>query len=152
MWNVILAAALQLGAVILGHYWGLYIHYPGRAPTIYTTIAGAALFLLLLGWWVSLSDEPGIQFDSDFWVRGGSFGYALLTIGIEPFVWVHDLNRVLFATLWLVPLLLAIGHLVRAREWVSVAGLELFVFTSVAMLTSNVNVSDAGSGFFAFWF
>jgi hypothetical protein len=58
---------------------------------------------------------------------------------------------VLFAAAWLVPFLLAIGHLVREQEWVSVAGLELFVFTSVAMLTSNAGVFDAGSGFFAWW-
>jgi hypothetical protein len=151
MWNVILAATLQLGAVLLGHLWGLHVGYPGRPPTILTTTAGVALFLLLLGWWASLGDTPGARTDSGSWVCAGSFGYALLTVGFEPFFLVHHLSQVLFAAAWLVPFLLAIGHLVREQEWISVAGLELFVFTSVAMLTSNTGISDAGSGFFAWW-
>jgi hypothetical protein len=45
----ILVASLQAGAVLLGHIWGLEVHYPGRAPTVYTYCGLVALGLMVVG-------------------------------------------------------------------------------------------------------
>jgi hypothetical protein len=66
-------------------------------------------------------------------------------------LWVHDIGPLVRAALALAPLLLALGSLVRAHAWASVGGVTLFVFTGSAMLTSNSQYGDAGSGFFV-WF
>jgi hypothetical protein len=85
------------------------------------------------------------------WVCIGTLLYAHGTTLLEPFLFVHHLGEIIIGALTLAPLLLALGYSVRARDWVTAAGIAVFVCAASAMITSNANTIDAGSGFFARW-
>jgi hypothetical protein len=142
---------LQAGSVVLGHFGGLMVHYPGRPPSVYTALAGLAALLMLGGVLASLAGRP----TGNVRHRTGVAVVVLLySVGValwDPFLNVHQLAEVVVGALLLLPLLLAIGYLVRGEAWLTVAGVTLFVFTSSAMIASNANVIDAGSGFFGWW-
>lgn len=144
-----IVVGLQSGAVFLGHFCGVATHYPGRAPSGYTTFAMIASLLMACGVTTLHAAHtllgPSRRRTA---VCVAVLLYSFAVVLWEPFLDVHRLSEVVRATLVLAPLLLTLGYLVRAEAWPSVAGVTLFVFTSSAMITSNANVSDAGSGFF----
>jgi hypothetical protein len=145
----LVAVSLQAGSVMLGYFWGAATHYPGRPPSVYTAGALAAVLLMIVGALGSLLFQPGSQGRS--WGCFGVLAYCVAAMLFEPFLWAHQLGEVIVACVVLLPLLLAIGYLVRVRAWPSAVGVTLFVLTSSAMIASNASVSDAGSGFFGWW-
>lgn len=147
----IIAAGLQIGSVVLGHNWGVMIHYPGRPPSIYTACAKSAGLLMLGGIVASMLIRPQKTVKHRTGVCAAALVYSVGVVWCEPFLHVHQLSEMVVAALVQVPLLLAIGLLVRRQAWLSVAGVTLFVFTGCAMIASNANVCDAGSGFFSWW-
>jgi hypothetical protein len=149
--SLVITAALQLGAVVLGHFWGVAVHYPGRPPSAYTAGAQLAGLLMLGGAFGSLVSRPVKWAKYRTSVCIAALLYSLGVVLCEPFLDVHQPREIVVAVLVLVPLLMTVGYLVRGQAWASVAGVMLFVFTSSAMIASNANVSDAGSGFFSWW-
>jgi hypothetical protein len=149
--SVQIAVGLQAGSVGLGHLWGVAFHYPVRLPSVYTTSALIAGLLMLSGIFASLVSVTEERARHRTAVCIASLLYSVGVVWCEPFWRVHQVNEIVVAALVLVPLLLAIGYLVRGRAWASVAGVALFVFTSNVMIASNANSSVAGSGFFCSW-
>jgi hypothetical protein len=146
-----IALALQAGTVLLGYLFGVAVHYVGRPPSIYTACALLAGLWMLIGVGVSAASHPARGSRLRAAVRVGALVYASGVVRFEPFLHVHSHGEFLLAVLVLIPPLLAIAGLVRDRAWMSVAGVALFVFTCSAMLASNANVIDAGSGFWRWW-
>jgi hypothetical protein len=147
----LIGGCLAAVAVVSGHYWGLYGHYPGRPPTVYTYIALIACGLMFLDL-VSLMDplQGGIPFRVKASMLGSS-AYAASVVVCEPFLLVHHAEAIVNATLVLLPMVLAIIYLVRLQVWVSAGAMSLFVLACSAMLASNFSARDSGSGFFSYW-
>jgi hypothetical protein len=145
------AVGLEGGALILGDLWGREVGYPGRPPSVYTVYAHVASVLMLIGAFLSFLNrlKPRVKY-SRAAVCAGSFLYGLGLVRFEPLL-IHDETDVVVAYVVLIPLLVAAGYLLKVHAWISVAGITLFVFTSSAMITSNINVRDAGSGFHVWW-
>jgi uncharacterized membrane protein YccC len=142
---------LQAGAVGLGLLWGVAFDCPVRSPSVYTASAFIAGLLMLSGVFASLLSVPVEKSRHRSAVCVASLLYSVGVVLFEPFWRVHQIDEIVVAALVLVPLLLAIGYLVRGHAWASVAGVALFVFTSNVMIASNANSSVAGSGFFRSW-
>ena len=149
--SVLIAVGLQAGAVGLGLLWGVAVDYPVRSPSVYTASAAIAGLLMLSGVFASLVSVPVEKASHRTAVCIASLLYSACVVLCEPFWRVHQIDEIVLAALVLVPLLLAIGYLVRGQAWASVAGVALFVFTSNVMIASNANSSVAGSGFFRSW-
>ncbi len=148
--SLMIAAALQTSAVVLGYFVGTAIGYPGQAPSIYTVFALFAMLLMLVGIFAALAR----QVEEAKYCTAVCMAVLLHSAGVifgEPFFRVTMGDEIVVAALVLVPLLLSIEYLVRGRAWVSVTGVTLFVFTSSAMIGSNANNSVNGSGFFWSW-
>lgn len=141
------ATGLQVGAVVLGFYWGIGKDYVGRPPSIYTALAEIAGLFMFAGIILSLVTKtvPGVTYLT--WVCIGTLGYSIIVVLLEPFLFAHN-NQVYAAPLLLAPQLLTIPYLVRAGRWVSVVGVTLFVFTSSAMIATNSYYIYSSSGFF----
>jgi len=149
--SLFIAAGLQVGAVLIGYFWGVAVHYPGRPPSTYTFCAQLAGLLMLGGVFASLVGYPVEKARYRTSVCVASLLYSVGIVFCEPFLHVQQFSEIVVAALVLVPLLLALGYLVRGEAWLSLAGVTLVVFTSSAMIASNANVSDGGSGFFSWW-
>jgi hypothetical protein len=149
--STFIAAGLQVGAVVVGSYWGVVIGDPGRPPSVYTRCAEAAGLLMLMGIIASLLGPAPEQARYRTAVCMAALLYALAVVVWEPFLDVRTPNALVVAGLAMVPLVAFLVYLVRVQAWLSVAGVTFFVFTGSAMIASNVCVSDAGSGFFLYW-
>lgn len=106
---------------------------------------------MFAGWAVSIGTPRAEKAGCQSLICGSSLIYAVGVVWFEPFLNVHELGELVVAAVVLLPLLLALDYLVRVRMWVAVAGVALFVTTCSAMITSNASVSDAGTGFRAWW-
>lgn len=147
--SLLVSAGLQVGAVVLGHFWGVAVGAPGDPPTICTACALLAGLLILgdvVASLVLFSVEKARERNrASVW----SLLYLVGLVLWEPFLFVETIAGGVVAAFVLVPLLLAIRRLLQRRAWVSLAGVTLFVLTSSAMLVSNAN--GARSGFFTYW-
>jgi hypothetical protein len=123
-----IAAALAIGTLLWGWCAGIQIHYPGRPPTIYTTLACFAVVILIVGALVSVALNRMGRIASHPWVCCGLVPYAVVTIYFEPFLSVHELGEIAMALGFLGPGVLVIFLLVHREEWVSLLGALLFLF------------------------
>jgi hypothetical protein len=144
----LLTLSLQVAPVLLGYLFGNWVGYPGRPPTVYSWMALVALLLQAAG---LLCPVPIRAAGKRGWARWVVPCYAIAVVLGEPFMWLRDASDLAIAAALLLPLLLVVWPLVRSRAWVQAAGVALLVFTSVAMMTSNASIRDAGSGFLAYW-
>jgi hypothetical protein len=146
--TLLVAMGLQAGAVGLGYLLGADIH---RAPADYAAVAFVAGLLMLIGVFASVVGVPAERVRHRTAVCIASLLYSAGVVLCDPFFHVQQTDEIAVASLVLMPLLLAIGYLVRGQAWLSVAGVTLFVFTSNVMIASNANSSSAGSGFLRSW-
>jgi hypothetical protein len=149
MRRVRLTSAVQIGAVAFGYALGLWVRYPGRPFTIYFWLALLAAIILVFGMVVSVCTRNAHR--AAYRVALAALAYMVFTAFTEPFLFIETYPAAAIVSIWFVPLLLAIGSLIRAGAWISAAGVALFVFTSAAMCASNASVANSGSGFFAYW-
>jgi hypothetical protein len=147
----LIAALLQVGTVALGWLYGIVVHYPGTPPNLYTGLAVIAGLIMAFGLAESLLRSSVEKTKHVSKVAGGCIVYSAFVVLSEPFEWVRDVGSIIVAVIAFAPLLLAVAYLVRRHAWVSAAGTSLFIFTCSAMFSSNVHVSDAGSGFIGYW-
>jgi hypothetical protein len=146
----IIGGFLAAGALVAGHFWGVATHYPGRPPSEYTTFAYFAGAWMFVGIPVSMLAPPRQSAEPRTKACIATMGYSIGVVAFEPFL-VHNGSDIVVAYVVLLPLLWAIVYLVRVHGWFSAVGITLFVLTCSAMITSNANVRDAGSGFFSWW-
>lgn len=148
----LVSGALQAATLLLGYYYGAeVVHYPGRPPSGYTRMANVAGLVLLVGAFVSGVSGSMKERAYPVALSLGSLLYGVGVVILDPFYDVHARDKVILAAVVLLPMLIAIHCLVHAKAWVSVGGLTFFLFTCMAMLASNLNVADAGSGFYGWW-
>ncbi len=142
-----IAAGLQIGAVVLGHFWDS----DAMLRFYYGEFAELAGLLTLFGMFIPFVTRSGTAAKYPWAVSAAALVYGIVVVWLEPFLYIHEFRDVVVAALVLFPLLLAIGLLVRAGAWLSVAGLTLFVLISSAMVASNARDDYSAHGFFAHW-
>jgi hypothetical protein len=157
--SAIKVSAIQYSAALAGLVWGwaadIYLRRP--QPHLFPFIgfhffgkAGAFAALLLgLAWLGTLfrRRSPG---------RSKLAPWICLSLAIyAAYLLYSDLpdafsgEELVWWLLALLPFLMAIGHLVRSRAWLGVAGAALFYATAVALLTIDTRCPMAPYGF---WF
>jgi len=97
--SLFIAAGLQVGAVLIGYFWGVAVHYPGRPPSPYTFCTELAGLLMLGGIFASLVGYPVENAKHRASVCVTSLLYSVGIVLCEPFLHVHQFSEVVVAAL-----------------------------------------------------
>jgi hypothetical protein len=144
-------AVLQTAAVVLGNRFGVAVHWPGRPPNVYTPLALAAATLLLLGLFGSVIRAALDLRPRAPWACAAAVSLMAWAVVAEPFLPGPAGNKVTLAVATVGAAVATSLQLARHGHYLSAAGLVLFDFIGVAMLSSNLNVRDGGAGFLGWW-
>lgn len=151
--TVALVCAAQVAAVGLGVAWGLGAAHRVRWLSGCWSLAGGLAVVALgvesLHYLASRRLRTARPVAP--WLCAGLGSYAAWLMSVEAFLWYTGDDSFITGVLRLLPFLLAMSPLVRARAWLGVAGCALFFATSLAMLTLNGFSRLGGSGFFLNW-
>jgi hypothetical protein len=150
----LLFTALSLGAVFGGYFVGASIRYPGTPPHYGTLLAELAAMLGAIGYCIA-KISPRLYATRCSTVSGASICYsAALALG-DPVLHFTEPGTssaiVITACLLPIPLVFTVGAMLHYREYFALVGVTLFVFACYALLGGNMNVRDAGVGFYTYW-